>query len=190
MNVFPEDMNRVDTTDAVAAIRQLENYIRYIRERVEFSANSLVKTVSSNMTTAEVVQRLTDMEQRVASALSTIATYSGSISILQTDVRTINNTDLPDIRDNITSLNGSVNDLGERVGDLETQVDTLTAYVPAAGQGAPGTTTEGTPGQIYRDVLNGKIYICISAGEIEGEPVYLWREITLTEPEPDPEPEP
>lgn len=182
MNVFPEEMNRIDTSDPAAALRQLENYIRYICERVEFSSNSLVKTVSTSMTTAEVVQRLRDLETQVSSAISTVGGYSARITELETKVRNIQDVDFPELNQRISGLNSTLVAFEERLVMAEQKVRTLEPYLPAADEGAPGTTTEGTPGQIYRDVLTGKIYICIAVGEIDGEPVYYWKEITLTEP--------
>lgn len=179
MNVFPEDMNRINYDDPKQALKQIENYIRYIVERVQFSTNGLLKTVSTSMTTAEVVQQLTALQTTVAAAVSTVNSYSGRINTLEN-----NTAGLSDLEDEVENQRQELSDALDAIDLIQADVEDLQDAAPQTGSTAPTELTEGTVGQLYIDTVTGKVYIMLS--ESLGE--YTWQEISLVEPEPEPEP--
>ena len=196
MNVFPETMNKIDLNDPKTALSQLEHYIRYIVERVQFSTNGLVKTVASSMTTAEVVEQLTQLRTEVTRAVSTVNSYSARINTLESNTADLQTeldsqrTELADTIADLETLIGTVSDIETALTDLDTALSTLQtqveSYLPQTGQTSPTTQTEGTVGQMYLDTVSGKLYILVSDENDE----YTWYEINMTAPTPEPTPEP
>ena len=46
MAVFPESMNKLDVNDTTGSFNRIENYIRYMTERVEFAMRNMTRNVS------------------------------------------------------------------------------------------------------------------------------------------------
>lgn len=201
MNVFPESMNRIDYDDPRTALSQIDNYIRYIVERVQFSTNGLLKSVQAGMTTAEVIQQLTDLQTQVSSAISTVASYSARINALENNTAGLpaleqevetQRGEISEIIDAVDLLESDVEDLQDAIGTAQEDITTIQGAVgaledalPLSGSAAPTTATPGTVGQLYIDTVAEKLYIMIS--ESGGD--YTWKEISFVE-EPEPEPEP
>ena len=120
MNVFPESMNKINVNDPKTALAQIERYLKYIMERVEFSTNGIVKTVSANMTPAEVAQQITEMRTDMTSALSTIATYSARINTLE-----YNTAGLSDLEDEVDTQRGAISDLTDAVDLMSADVEDI-----------------------------------------------------------------
>lgn len=59
--VFPENMNFINANDAQNAFGTIDSYIRYMRERVEYSVGVLMKTA------AKQAERLEEIAQEVDS---------------------------------------------------------------------------------------------------------------------------
>lgn len=73
MAVFPEKMDRLNPNDTMGSLRRLENYINYMRERMEFAAGNLSRSVSGSGTaTAEVLQLLLNLTSSMSSMQTTI----------------------------------------------------------------------------------------------------------------------
>ena len=45
MAVLPESMDRLDVNDAPGSFAKIQDYIRYMGERIEFSMRNMTKTV-------------------------------------------------------------------------------------------------------------------------------------------------
>ena len=64
MAIFPEQMDRLDLNDTTGCLQQIENYIRYMTERMEFAnSNSnriLSETGTSNASVIKVVLEVAD----------------------------------------------------------------------------------------------------------------------------------
>lgn len=98
MAVFPENMERLDLNDTRGSLATIQDYIRYMTERIEFSMRNMTKTVSeAGVSSAEVYMQLQELAQAMAALASTVNALSG----------------------NITSLQGTVSALNERVTALE-----------------------------------------------------------------------
>lgn len=91
MAVFPENMSRVDPNDPQKAIAIIENYIRYMQERIEFSNSQTTRTVTeAGVSSAGLyldVQTLANTVQALSSsltaALTTLAGHGQRISALE-----------------------------------------------------------------------------------------------------------
>lgn len=94
MAVFPESMNRVDVNDPQKAIAIIENYIRYMQERIEFSNSQTTRTVTeagiSSTGLYLEVQALENTVQALSSsltaALTTLASHGQRIAALERDM--------------------------------------------------------------------------------------------------------
>lgn len=85
MAVFPENMNRIPAGDAEKALNTIDDYIRYMRERIEFAYENMGKSVSalgvSSLTLYEDVQ---EAEAELSALSSRLTTLQGSVTALQT----------------------------------------------------------------------------------------------------------
>lgn len=77
MAVLPESMDRLNVEDSKASLSIIENYIRYMCERIEFSTRNMTKTVSAaGVSSAEISvqsmqEQLDALEKRVAALETT-----------------------------------------------------------------------------------------------------------------------
>lgn len=55
MAVFPEGMNKLDSNDVRGSLAMMENYIRYMSERMEFTMHNMQKQLNA---LSERVERL------------------------------------------------------------------------------------------------------------------------------------
>lgn len=82
--VFPEEMDRLDPNNPARSFRVLEDYIRYITERVEFSsANTKRMATDSGITDLAVVELLNQMNGTLSSLESAVNSMRADISGLQ-----------------------------------------------------------------------------------------------------------
>lgn len=82
--VFPEEMNRLDPANVGQSFRTVEDYIRYITERVEFSLGASRRIVSeSGITDLAVVSLLTEMNGTLKSLESEINSVKSEVSTLR-----------------------------------------------------------------------------------------------------------
>ena len=88
MAVFPENMNRLPS-EPERAINTLDDYIRYMRERVEFAFENMTKNVSAVGVSSielykevqEVLGDLTALASRVANLQTDVTTHTGNTGI-------------------------------------------------------------------------------------------------------------
>lgn len=84
MAVLPESMDRLGP-DAGENFRVIEQYIRYLSERLEFSMSSLGRTVNSaGVSAAEVVLELRQLQNDLATVQSALGTLTGDVNGLKT----------------------------------------------------------------------------------------------------------
>lgn len=82
--VFPEEMDRLDINDTTGSLRKLEDYVRYITERVEFStANTKRLATDSGVTDLAVLEILSEMNNTLATLASAVNSMRGDIANLQ-----------------------------------------------------------------------------------------------------------
>lgn len=133
MIVLPESMNRIDVEDSERALSTIDNYIRYMCERIEFAMRNVTKNVSdAGVSSAEMYVLLAAVQQEVAgwesklsqaqasiNGLSTeIGKLKTSIGTLETNASTLS-TELSTANSSISALQTSINSLDERVKALE-----------------------------------------------------------------------
>lgn len=119
--VFTENMNRLDTDDVAGSLKTIENYIRYMQERIEFSNRNVTRGVSEAgvssaelyLTVGELGNQLSTLQSTVNLLAGTVNSVSGRVVTLQSQVAALSG--------NVSGLAETVGDLGERVTALEEQ---------------------------------------------------------------------
>lgn len=83
MAVFPESMNRLDAQNVPKSLEIVENYIRYMTERMEFSTSKMTKSVNSaGVSSVALLQLVQDVSSAVSVLQSTVSGMTGSITDL------------------------------------------------------------------------------------------------------------
>ena len=101
------------------SLRTLENYISYMRERLEFNNSNLTRTLSSAGTsTAEMVLIVAALQNNVQAMQSSITAMQGQITTLETTVSGLNNS-IQALSQNVTALQTAVQNIDQRVTALE-----------------------------------------------------------------------
>lgn len=119
MAIFDKELNHLDPQDAAGSLRTLENYISYMRERLEFNNSNLTRTLSSAGTsTAEMVLIVAALQNNVQAMQSSITAMQGQITTLETTVSGLNNS-IQALSQNVTALQTAVQNIDQRVTALE-----------------------------------------------------------------------
>lgn len=83
MAVFPESMNRLDAKNVPKSLEIVENYIRYMTERMEFSTSKMTKSVNSaGVSSVALLQLVQDVGSAVSVLQSTVNGMTGTITDL------------------------------------------------------------------------------------------------------------
>lgn len=119
MAIFDKELNHLDPQDAAGSLRTLENYISYMRERLEFNNSNLTRTLSSAGTsTAEMVLIVAALQNNVQAMQSSITAMQGQITTLEKTVSGLNNS-IQALSQNVTALQTAVQNIDQRVTALE-----------------------------------------------------------------------
>ncbi len=119
MAIFDKELNHLDPQDAAGSLRTLENYISYMRERLEFNNSNLTRTLSSAGTsTAEMVLIVAALQNNVQAMQSSVTAMQGQITTLETTVSGLNNS-IQALSQNVTALQTAVQNIDQRVTALE-----------------------------------------------------------------------
>lgn len=112
MAVLPESMDRLNIDDSRASLSVIENYIRYMGERIEFAIRNTTKAVSAaGISNAEIYTLIQAQSQQLAALSSTANNIIGDISSIQ---RSIN-----EMRSELLTQQQAISDLNEKVAALE-----------------------------------------------------------------------
>lgn len=112
MAVFPEGMNRLDVNDVPGSLSRIENYIRYMTDRMEFAMRNTTRSVSeAGVSSVEVMRLLNEMASAVSVISSTVNGMTGELTALNNRVTAMDN--------RITGLQGELTALTARVAALE-----------------------------------------------------------------------
>ena len=85
MAVFDRELNHLDPQNVEESFSALENYIAYMRERLEFNNSNLTRSMSSAGTsTAEMVLIVVALQTSVAALQSSVTAMQGRITALET----------------------------------------------------------------------------------------------------------
>ena len=119
MAVFPESMNKLDVKDTTGSLSRIENYIRYMTERVEFSMRNMTRNVSdAGVSSVEILLLMQEMAGTVATLSSAVNGMTGSITSLGTRLDEVN-AKQTEMDTKITGLQTQITELAARVGALE-----------------------------------------------------------------------
>lgn len=80
MVVFPENMNHIPEDDEKQAISMLDDYIRYMRERIEHSFGSLTKSLSGEMSVEQMRLAIQELQQDIATLNTRVSLLSGRVT--------------------------------------------------------------------------------------------------------------
>lgn len=87
MAVFPQSMSRIDPEDSEKSLRTIENHLRYMQERIEFSITNVARSVNSaGASSAEMFLLLKDLQNIVSAVSSTVEGISREMTNVKQDV--------------------------------------------------------------------------------------------------------
>lgn len=109
--VLPESMDKLNVEDSQASLSIIENYIRYMGERIEFSMRNMTKNVTAaGVSSAEIYVLVTAMSNNLSALTSVVNGLSGNITSLTNQQ---------------TALQEELDALAERLSGLETRIQAL-----------------------------------------------------------------
>lgn len=112
MAVFPESMDKLDVNNPASSLGIIENYIRYMAERMEFSMRNMTKTVgAAGVSSAEMYILLTALSNDLSALKSTVNGQSGTLTSLSNQISIL--------QSSVTALDEKLQALEERVAALE-----------------------------------------------------------------------
>ena len=118
MAVFPESMNRLDTQDTTGSLKTIENYIRYIQERVEFSVRGVNRSISeSGTSSAELRMALETLGNDLSALTSTVNQLAGQVTALGGNYA--------GLAEGVQALQSSLENQGQQVSALVKQAAAL-----------------------------------------------------------------
>lgn len=107
MAVLPESMNKIDVKDTEKSLSTLENYIRYMGERIEFAMRNVTRNVSdAGVSSAEMYVLLVAVQ-------NSVSTLSSELNTLKSTVNTMQGT--------LNTMQSSIQSLDKRVTALESK---------------------------------------------------------------------
>ena len=109
--VLPENMDKLNVEDVRSCLSIIENYIRYMGERIEFSMRNMTKNVTAaGVSSAEIYVLVTAMSNNLSALTSVVNGLSGNITSLTNQQ---------------TALQEELDALAERLSGLETRIQAL-----------------------------------------------------------------
>lgn len=112
MAVFPESMERLNVDDTPGSLRRIENYIRYMVERMEFSNSNMTRNVNgAGVSTVEVLMALKEVTGALSEVKSTMSKMTGDITALGNRIN--------DLTDTVKTAQEQITALADRVSALE-----------------------------------------------------------------------
>lgn len=112
MAVLPENMDKLDLEDPSGSLSIVENYIRYMGERIEFAMRNVTKSVSqAGISSAEMYVLLTAMSSALSALESKVGGMAGDLTGLTKRVG--------DLNTEVSSWKKNLESLEQRVAALE-----------------------------------------------------------------------
>lgn len=120
MAVLPESMGKLNVEDVRSSLSIIENYIRYMGERIEFSMRNMTKTVSAaGVSSAEIYVLVTAMSNNLSALQSTVNGMSGQITSLTSNQASMQAT-ITQLQQQLTTMQEQLESVEARVKALET----------------------------------------------------------------------
>lgn len=112
--VLPESMDKLDPRDTSGSLRTMEQYIRYMAERIDFAVRGMNRNISSaGVSSLVLYNALVELSGSLSSMRGTLNQLSGSVTETQEQVAGLSTS--------VTALQEAVTALGDRVTALENQ---------------------------------------------------------------------
>lgn len=109
--VLPENMDKLNVEDVRSCLSIIENYIRYMGERIEFSMRNMTKNVTAaGVSSAEIYVLVTAMSNSLSALESVVNGLSGNVTSL-TNAQSSMRTDLEQAQAHLIELDGRVDAL-------------------------------------------------------------------------------
>lgn len=131
MAVFPESMNKLDVNDTTGSFNRIENYIRYMTERVEFAMRNMTRNVSdAGVSSVEILLLVQEMAGGMATINNTVNSMVGEITSL--------NNRVAEMQDKQTAMEAKQSELETNLSAIQESITALDARVTALESGTEG----------------------------------------------------
>lgn len=107
MAVLPESMEQIDPENPVESLKILDEYIRYMGERIEFGMRNMTKSVNAaGISSTELYILLVAMDNRISAQESTVNGLRGTVTGMQGSVSEVQ-TALAALTERVKKLEGT-----------------------------------------------------------------------------------
>lgn len=107
MAVLPENMDRLNADDTRTSISIIDNYIRYMGERIEFAFSNMTKTVSNaGVSSATLYIMVVALTNQLSALQSTVNTVQSTVNTISGQITAINE-EIQSLKDRVTALEGT-----------------------------------------------------------------------------------
>jgi peptidoglycan hydrolase CwlO-like protein len=131
MIVLPESMNKIDVEDSERALSTIDNYIRYMCERIEFAMRNVTKNVSdAGVSSAEMYVLLVALQNTVSEVSSRLSTLTGTVNTMQGTLTSLQDT-VSELSTNVSSLSTELSTANSNISALQTSINSLDERVKA-----------------------------------------------------------
>ncbi len=125
MIVLPENMDRLDPQNVAGSLSTIENYIRYMGERLEFAMANTTRSVNAaGISSAEVYILLTALKNDLEALTSDVGGVKGTVTGLSGKVSDLNAT-VTGLTETVTANGIAIAALQDEVKALKERVDAL-----------------------------------------------------------------
>ena len=129
MAVFPESMDKLNTDDVRSSLPVMENYIRYMCERVAFAMRNMTKNVNAaGVSSVEMYILLTALQNEMATMQSTVSGLNGTVNGLGTQLSNVQSS-ITAMENRMSTIEDSITSMGNRMTSIENSVSTLDSRV-------------------------------------------------------------
>ena len=150
MAVLPENMDKLNPEDTRQSFSILENYIRYMGERIEFAMRNVTRSVAAaGVSSAEVYVLLTALNHELSALKSTVNTQTGSINGISAD--------LSEVQKTLESLQKADTEMGGKISSVETNLSNLSATMQALQNSVSALDGKVTAAESSVAALNGTV---------------------------------
>ena len=131
MAVLPESMDKLNPDDVRGSLSILENYIRYMGERIEFAMRNTTRSVSAaGVSSAEMYVLLQAQINALSALTSTVNGQSGQLTSLGNQIAALNSS-VQALEQANTSTAASISAMQTEISGIKSQLSTLQQSVSA-----------------------------------------------------------
>lgn len=131
MAVFPESMDKLNTDDVRSSLPVMENYIRYMCERVEFAMRNMTKNVNAaGVSSVEMYILLTALQNEMATLQSTVSGLNGTVNGLGTQLSNVQSS-ITAMENRMSAVESGITSMENQMTSIENSVSALDSRVTA-----------------------------------------------------------